>query len=218
MELPAHADGRHPIAAGPRESEIGARAEIDELIHVAGLITGARIRAEPEEPPGEALLVAAEGVDAAALLHDHPTGREILVVQPAAPDRAIFLLPLRRVGKERPQKLAAALTSKVDVGEGDAPAGADVLLEEELRGDEGRNEEPLEDISRHDAPLGQVAPALGIGQIVGQRDFRDSATALHPLERIVFRPTGILRLGRERNGEDGEHQAKDQGGEREPHA
>src|ERR671919_1192456 len=133
------------------------------------------------------------------------------MVEPAAPDQPVLLLTFRRVRQKRAQELTAALASKVNIGERYSRTGADVLFEEELRGDEARNQEPLEDIPRLDAPLRQVAPVLRIGQILRQRDFWDPAAGLHPLERIVPGRTCLLRLDHEPGGEDGERQAEDQG-------
>src|SRR5437867_1972274 len=210
--LPPRADGRDPVAPGLGHGEIATGAEVGDLVDVAGLVTGPGIRPQPEEPPGEALLVTTERVDVASLLHDHPALGQIPMVEPAAPDQPVLLLTFGRVRKERAQELPAALASKVDIGERNSRTGTDVLLEEELRGDEARNQEPLEDIPRLDAPLGQVAPALRIGQIVRQRDLRDPAAGLHPLERVVLGRTRLLRLGHEPGGEDRDREGDDQSG------
>jgi hypothetical protein len=134
--LPPRADGRDPVAPGLGQGELATDAEVADLIEVTGFVAGLGIRPQSEEPPGEALLVTTEGVDVAALLHDHPARGKIPMVEPAAPDQSVLLLAFSRIREERAQELPAALAPKVDIGEGDSRTGADVLLEEEKRGDE----------------------------------------------------------------------------------
>src|SRR5687768_14554496 len=117
MRLAARADGRDPAASGLGEREVGACAEIDELVDVTGFVTLVRIRPESEEPSRETFLVPTERIDPAALLHDHAPCGQIPMVEPASPNSSVLLLAFRRVREERAEELAAALASKVNIGE-----------------------------------------------------------------------------------------------------
>ena len=187
VTLTAQAERGDPVPGQLGKREVGPRAEIEHLVAVARLVALARVRAEAEEPARQALLVAAECIEVVALLDDHAAPGQLLMLEPATPDEPVLLLPLRRVRGERAEKLAAPLVAKIDVGQRDAAAGADVALEEELRRHEARHQEPLEHVARLDAPFGDVAPAFGMGEVFGQRDFRNPSARLHALERVVLR-------------------------------
>src|SRR5262249_10280412 len=152
------------------------------------------------EAPGERLPVAAEGVDSAPLLQDDAAPGHLLMIEPAAPDGPVALLAFARVAQEGAEELPPALITEVDVGQRDAAADADRLLEEDLGGGEARDQEALEDVPRLEAALGDVAPALGVRDVGRPLHLRDAAARVHSLERIVrggrLHRGGGLRLGR----------------------
>src|SRR5687768_2677820 len=121
--LGARADGRDPIAGHLGEREFAASTEVDDLVDVTGLVALARIRSQAVKPSGQALLVTAEPVDVVAFLDDHAARRQIPMEQPAAPNHPVLLLALGRVGQEDTEEFAAAIITKIDIGEGDAATG-----------------------------------------------------------------------------------------------
>ena len=147
-----------------------------------------RVGAEPEEPPRQGPLVAAGGREKAPFLDGHAAVRDLPMVEPAPPDEAVALLPFGRVRQERAEELASPLLAEVDVGDGDPAAEPDVLPEEDLRRDEARHEQALEDVPGHDPALWDVAPARRLRQILGQGNLGNATALVHAEERIVERP------------------------------
>src|SRR5262249_2698616 len=161
--LPAQTQGTDPGATRAGEGEIAPQPEVGDLVGVARLRARSGVGAETEEAAGERPLVAAGQAQEAPLFLEHTALGEIPLVEPAAPDQAVALLPLGRLRDERAEELSPPLAAEVDVGEGEATPDPDVLLVEDLWCHEARHEEAFERTSGLDAAFGDVAPALGLG-------------------------------------------------------
>jgi hypothetical protein len=191
VQLEAHAAVEDEIVSRVRDGAAQTEAEGGQFVRVARLVVLRRIRAQAEEAARERLAPAAVRAPVAALLLDHTTLGKLAVVDPAPPDSCVGLLALRRVADEEARELLAALLSKVDVGERQAAAEADVALDEHERHEKARDHEPREDVSRLDAALRDVAPALRVGKIGGEGGLGNAAARFDTVEWVVDARRGV---------------------------
>ena len=130
-----HAELVNRVVAGFGKRLLNEEPGVGDFIRVAGFIICRCVRSEAEKSDGERFGVSAAAAEKTAFFKSDAAALYFTVVEPALPHHGIALLAFGGVLKKDAGKFPPALLPEIDVGKGDAAAGAHILFVKHDRGD-----------------------------------------------------------------------------------